>query len=308
MRNKFINKLCDLAITNKNLFLLCGDIGYSVLEPFKEKFPDRFLNVGVAEQNMTQVAAGLAKEGYNVFTYSLGNFPTLRCMEQIRNDVCYHKLNVKIISVGSGYAYGSLGFSHHTTEDIAMLRSLPNMIVSSPGDPIEAEAVANFMVKRKGPGYIRLNKSGEKLVHSLDIKIKPGNFVEIIKGKKIAVLSTGSILYQNFQEIKKFKLKWGLFSSPFIGNYNKESLINLTKTYDTLVTVEEHQLNGGFGSSIIEDFNELFVKNVIKRFPKIIRIGIKNNFISYGGSQEFLRKSAKLTLNQKKLKFLLNDF
>ena len=138
MRNSFINRLTEIAKVDKKIFLICGDLGYSVLEPFAEQFPDRFLNVGIAEQNMMHVATGLAFEGYNVFTYSIGNFPTLRCMEQIRYDICYHNANVKIVAVGSGYAYGPLGVSHHTTEDIAMLRALPGMIVTAPGDPVEA--------------------------------------------------------------------------------------------------------------------------------------------------------------------------
>ena len=135
MRTAFIEQLIKEAESNKKIFLLVGDLGYSVVEPFAEKYPDRFLNVGIAEQNMTGVAAGLAMEGYNVFTYSIGNFPTLRCMEQIRYDVCYHNLSVKIVAVGAGYAYGSLGASHHTTEDVAMMRSIPNMEIISPCDP-----------------------------------------------------------------------------------------------------------------------------------------------------------------------------
>jgi transketolase len=307
MRNTFINTLCDIALTQKDIFLLCGDIGYSVLEKFRDKFPDRFLNVGIAEQNMTQVAAGLAKEGYNVFTYSIGNFPTLRCMEQIRYDICYHKLNVKIISVGSGYAYGALGVSHHTTEDIAMIRSIPNIIVCSPGDPIEAKASASFMSYLKGPGYIRLNKSGEAVVHDNFKKIKIGKYIEVIKGANVGVLSTGAILSQNFNEIKNLSLDWGLYSFPFIGNYNEIDLIKLSKSYDTLVTTEEHQVNGGFGSSIIEAYNKLYFSGKIKEFPKIIPIGIPNKFLGCSGNQDFLRNLAGITLNNPELKkFLAN--
>ena len=296
MRNSFINKLCEIAKKKKDIFLLCGDIGYSVLDTFKEKFPKRFLNVGVAEQNMTQVAAGLAKEGYNVFTYSIGNFPTLRCMEQIRYDVCYHNLNVKIVAVGSGYAYGSLGVSHHTTEDISMIRSIPNIKICSPGDPIEAKAAAKFMSKLKGPGYIRLNKSGENIVHSKNHDIKDGKYIEVLKGSKIAILSTGSVLHQNLEEIRSMKQYWGLYSFPIIGKYNQKLLIKLLSLYDMLITVEEHQLNGGFGSSIIESFNEMYSKGIIKKFPKIKTLGIPNKFISCSGNQDYLRKLAGITL------------
>src|SRR6187431_2921481 len=118
MRNAFIEELSTLAEANDNIVLVVGDLGYSVVEPFAQRFPDRFLNAGVAEQNMTGLAAGLASEGYHVFTYSIANFPTLRCLEQIRNDVCYHVLPVTVVAVGAGLAYGNLGYSHHAVQDI----------------------------------------------------------------------------------------------------------------------------------------------------------------------------------------------
>ena len=165
MRSVFIESLCKAAKKDEKVFLLCGDLGFSVLEEYIDQFPDRFLNVGVSEQNMSLVASGLALEGFNVFLYSIGNFPTLRAMEQIRYDICYHNLNVTIVTVGGGYAYGPLGPSHHSTEDFAMLRSIPNMVLAAPADPIEAKLITNFFLKRNGPGYIRLNKSGEPKIH-----------------------------------------------------------------------------------------------------------------------------------------------
>ena len=144
MRTAFINQLIEEAKSNDKIFLLVGDLGFSVVEPFAEQFPERYLNVGIAEQNMAGIAAGLAMEGYCVYIYSIGNFPTLRCMEQIRYDICYHNLNVKIVAVCGGYAYGSLGASHHATEEIGMLRTIPNMVVCAPGDPVEAKAITTF--------------------------------------------------------------------------------------------------------------------------------------------------------------------
>ena len=138
MRTAFINQLMEEARKDRSIFLLTGDLGFSVLEPFAKEFPERFVNVGIAEQNMAGIAAGLALDGWNVFTYSIANFPTLRSLEQIRYDICYHDLNVTVVSVGAGYAYGALGASHHATEDIAIMRAIPNMVVASPGDPIEA--------------------------------------------------------------------------------------------------------------------------------------------------------------------------
>src|SRR5438477_1337258 len=129
MRDQFVKTLTALAETNSRIMLVTGDLGFGVLTGFKERFPRQHLNVGVAEQNMTGVATGLALEGRIVFTYSIANFPTLRCLEQVRNDVCYHEANVKIVSIGGGFSYGALGISHHATEDLAIFRALPNMAV-----------------------------------------------------------------------------------------------------------------------------------------------------------------------------------
>lgn len=298
MRNTFINTLTALAENNKDIFLLCGDLGYSVLEPFAEAYPDRFLNVGIAEQNMTQVAVGLAREGYNVFTYSIGNFPTLRCMEQIRYDVCYHKANVKIVAVGAGYAYGPQGVSHHTTEDIAMLRAIPNMLVCAPADPIEAAAAAKFMAAYSGPGYVRINKSGEPCIHDPLVKltISPGCFLPICDGQSTAVLSTGAMLSMVMKDVAQHGLNYAVFSVPFIGNYDRQTLIDLAEKFEEIVTIEEHQLNGGFGSSIIEALSDLYSERAIERMPRLRRVGIPNKFFGMSGSQDYLRTVAKLRL------------
>lgn len=298
MRNTFINKLRSLAATHEDVFLLCGDLGYSVLEPFAEAFPNRFLNVGVAEQNMTQVAVGLAREGYNVFTYSIGNFPTLRCMEQIRYDICYHEANVKVVAVGAGYAYGPQGVSHHTTEDIAMLRAIPNMTVCSPADPIEARAAAEFMVHHRGPAYVRINKAGEPTVHADAVApiLTPGEFIKVRPGRGAAVLVTGAILASIVHEVRASGRDYAIYSVPFIGNYSRNALATLADTFDAMITVEEHQLNGGFGSSVVEALSDLYSTGRISRMPKVRRIGIPNQFIGVSGSQEYLRRQAQLTL------------
>ena len=160
MRTTFINTLLELADEDDRIYLLCGDLGYSVLEPFFERFPDRFINVGVAEQNMIGIAAGLAQSGYVVFCYSIANFPTLRCLEQIRNDVCYHDCNVNIVSVGGGVAYGAQGYSHHAVEDLAVMRALPNMVVAAPGDPLEVRSLTCALVNHPGPGFFAPGQGG----------------------------------------------------------------------------------------------------------------------------------------------------
>jgi transketolase len=161
MRTTFIQTLCEIAERDERVWLLTADLGYSVLEPFAERFPSRFLNVGVAEQNMIGVAAGLAHSGKMPFVYSIANFPTLRCFEQIRNDVCYHEANVKIVAVGGGFAYGAQGYTHHGVEDLGVMRLLPNMIVVAPGDPVETRGATLAMAAHRGPCYLRLGKARE---------------------------------------------------------------------------------------------------------------------------------------------------
>lgn len=299
MRTAFINQLIKEARSDPTIFLIVGDLGFSVVEPFAQEFPDRFLNVGVAEQNMIGIAAGLALEGYTVFTYSIGNFPTLRCMEQIRYDICYHNLNVKIIAVGGGYAYGPLGASHHATEEIGMLRTTPNLTVCAPGDPEETRAITNLITKYNGPCYLRLGKAGEPTVHKNEIEIEMGKMIPVIKGKETAILSTGAMLKYSYDHIVNNKLTWGLYSFPFIKPLDLEGLKIIADKYEKLITIEEHQKSGGFGSAILEGYNELEEFNKISRRPKLKRIAIPDQFVSAAGSQEYLRKMNSLILNEK---------
>lgn len=303
MRTAFIKELVKEAKINKSIFLIVADLGFSVVEPFAEQFPDRFLNVGIAEQNMAGIASGLAMEGYNVFIYSIGNFPTLRCMEQIRYDICYHNVNVKIIAVGGGYAYASLGASHHATEEIGMLRTIPNIMVCSPGDPEEMRAITRFTSNHAGPCYIRIGKAGEPEVHQKFNKsissIKGGDILNVISGKDIAVFSSGAMLDYSANYILNYKLSASLYSFPFIKPIDNAQFVDIIKKYKRIITIEEHQLNGGFGSSILEHINDLKEKNVSIPFPEIKRIGINNSFYSVAGTQDYLRKLAGIELDIK---------
>ncbi len=297
MRTAFITKLAELARKDDSIFLIVGDLGFSVVEPFANEFPARFLNAGIAEQNMTGIAAGLAKEGFNVFTYSIGNFPTLRAMEQIRYDVCYHNLNVNIVSVGAGFAYGSLGASHHATEDIGMMRTLPNMRVFSPGDPLEAQLVTEYVANHPGPSYLRIGKAGESLVHkpNQDISIQKIIPVIIKTNSDTAVIATGSILNYAYEYLKENQEKpYDLYSCPTIKPIDKDSLVKLAEKYSQLITLEEHQKSAGFGSMILESFHDLMEKYPDFVLPKIKRIAIPDAFINVSGSQTFLRQQMGL--------------
>lgn len=300
MRTNFVNQLIEEARRNEKIFLLVGDLGYHVIEPFAEEFPDRFLNVGIAEQNMAGIAAGLAMTGYNVYFYSIGNFPTIRCLEQIRNDIAYHQANVKVVSVGAGYAYGSLGATHQATEEIGALRVLPNMVVATPGDPLEARAITKISASYDGPMYIRLGKAGEKTVHSEDsIDLKIGDICSVItrEGNQTAVLACGNILDAALHQINEENLNYDLYSVPFVKPINKEPLINIVKTHPAgLITIEEHQKSCGMGSAIVEILNDLYYEGNIEVYPKVKRIAIPDEFADVVGTQVFLREHEGLKL------------
>jgi len=297
MRTAFIDQLIKDARINNKVFLIVGDLGFSVVEPFANEFPKQFLNAGVAEQNMTGIAAGLAKEGFQVFTYSIANFPTLRAMEQIRYDICYHKLNVNIVSVGGGYAYGPLGASHHATEDIGMLRTIPNLTVCAPGDPYETKVVTSLIVKHDGPCYLRLGKAGEPKVVENELNVKFGEMIPLIIGENTAILSTGAMLKYSYDFVLNNRLKWGIYSFPFVKPLDLIGLQLIAEKYENIITIEEHQKSGGFGSAILEGINDLIEKGKLENSPIIKRIAIPDKFYSVAGSQAYLRELAGLRLS-----------
>lgn len=300
MRTNFINQLIEEARNNEKIFLLVGDLGYHVIEPFAEEFPDRFLNVGIAEQNMAGIAAGLSMTGYNVYFYSIGNFPTIRCLEQIRNDIAYHHANVKVVSVGAGYAYGSLGATHQATEEIGALRVMPNMVVATPGDPLEARAITKLSASYNGPMYIRLGKAGEKVVHEeKELTLALGDICKVISEEvnKTAVLACGNILDAAYHQIKEEKLPYDLYSVPFVKPINKEQLLAILESHpDGFITIEEHQKSCGMGSAIVELLNDFYAEELIEKYPKVRRIAIPDEFADVVGTQVYLREHEGLKL------------
>jgi transketolase len=254
MRSAFIDELVILARQHSEVALIVGDLGYSVVEPFADEFPDRFINAGVSEQNMTGLAAGMASEGYHVFTYSIANFPTFRCAEQIRNDVDYHKLPVTVVSVGGGFAYGALGYSHHAVQDYALMRTLPNMLIAAPGDPMEVRACVRYLVRNPGPSYLRLGKTGEPNFHLLPPDVEPGRWLKIREGKgKRAILSTGACLQiaMKWADSDDYA-DWAVYSLPLWSMAVKADQAEQLSGYADVMTLEDHLLDGGFGSWILE--------------------------------------------------------
>ena len=251
MRNAFIEELTSLARQNSRIALIVGDLGYSVIEPFADEFPDRFINAGVAEQNMTGMAAGMASEGYHVFTYSIANFPTFRCAEQIRNDVAYHKLPVTIVSVGGGLAYGALGYSHHAVQDYALMRTFPNMLIAAPGDPVEVRACMHYLVKNPQPSYLRLGKAGESNFHLTMPELMPGKWVKVRNGDEQRILLTTGAGLQIAME-RSADAKKAVYSMPLWSMAVKALQAQFLCNRKEVITFEDHLYDGGFFSWLLE--------------------------------------------------------
>ena len=256
MRNAFIDELVLLAEQHPHIALVVGDLGYSVIEPFADRFPDRFINAGVAEQNMTGLAAGMASEGYHVFTYSIANFPTFRCAEQIRNDVDYQRLPVTVVAVGGGLAYGALGYSHHAVQDYALMRSLPNMLIAAPGDPLETRACMRYLVANPQPSYLRLGKAGEPVFHAAVPDVAPGRWLEVDAGDgegRGVLLSTGATLQLAMDwRAQERHRGHAVMTMPLWGMASKAGQAAQVDRFAQVRTLEDHLVDGGFGSWLLE--------------------------------------------------------
>lgn len=295
MRDTFVRTLIQEAKNNKDIELITGDLGFGVLKSFWETLPDQFTNAGIAEQNMTTIAAGMALEGKTVFTYSIGNFPTLRSLEQIRNDCAYHNAAVKIVCVGGGFVYGSLGVSHHATEDIAILRALPEVAVICPGDLVEAEEATKAIAHMPGTCYLRLGRGGEKRVHDKIECFEVGKAIRVkkVKGRgNIAVFSTGAILDDTTDACNELiEQGYGIeqYSFHTVKPIDKETIENCAERCDYIVTVEEHNIIGGFGGAVAEVMAEAGGR------AKLVRIGINDLYCTRVGTQRYLREQYKIS-------------
>jgi transketolase len=301
MRNAFVNTLTELARNDDNVFLVTADMGFSVFEDFREEFPDRFLNTGIAEQNTIGIAAGLAMSGKVVYVYSIIPFITMRCFEQIRLDLAYNNANVKLVGVGAGFTYGSMGSSHHAIEDISIMRSIPNMTVLCPGDPFETEELIKRSYEKNGPVYIRLGKNGEPTIHKNKNKIKIGELIPITTGNDLILITTSNTLELAKSWVDEWNMdgvKVNLVSAPTIKPINQLSVLKLINRNIPIITLEEHNIVGGLGSTISEIIAESG-KGVTFR-----RMGINDEFSHHVGSAEFQRKKLNILQKPEKSWFL----
>ena len=294
MRTAFIERLCESARQDERICLVVGDLGFSVIDPFINEFPRRFLNAGVAEQSMTGIAAGWSlAENKIVFTYSLANFSTMRCLEQIRNDCCAHNANVKIISLGSGITYGQSGYSHFAVEDLAVMGAMPNMTIFTPADPCEARRCFDLAVQISGPAYIRLAKNNEPVLNGVPLAFNAGDFVEYRSGTGICLIGSGTILTECLCAAKI--LEKGISSSviglPIFKPLNGQILADHLRKFSFVATVEEHSVYGGLASLI----SEIIVQHSIK--IRFLKFALPEGF-SKIGPQEDLRKLCGLEAGQ----------
>lgn len=292
MRDAFVKKLGEVAAADPAVMLLVGDLGFGVVADFGVTYPRQFLNCGVAEQSMVGVAAGLAAAGRRPFVYSIANFPTLRPLEQIRNDVCYHGLGVTLVSVGAGLAYGSLGYTHHAVEDIAIMRALPGMRVYSPADAFECRAAVTEILADPSPAYLRLGKNKEPLMHDAEPDLSQGAPVLVRDGSDVTVLVAGPIVTQALDVATSLAddgVSVRVLTCPVIKPLNADAIREAADGTAGIVTLEEHTILGGFGSAVLEAFA---VRGW--RTP-ILPLGLADAATSIVGGQEWIRERAGLS-------------
>ena len=304
MRNTFAQEITNIAQKNKKIVLLAGDIGYKLFDNFKKKYPHRFYNCGVAEANMTTVAAGLALKGFTPITYTIATFGVYKTVEQIKVDICYPNLGVIIVGVGTGLNYAGLGVTHHAVEDIGVLRSIPNLNIVSPADSLELRSLLPDVIKRKKPTYLRIGKKGEKNIYKSTPVTKVGKGNIIYHGKKICIVSTGNVIVNANEAIlnlRKKNIYPGLISMHTIKPLDINLLNKVFKKYKYIVILEEHSSIGGLTSAISEHYMENNYTN------KFLKLNTGKQFILKSGNQEKAHENLNISpksIEKKMLHFL----
>lgn len=292
MREAFVRRLGELAARDPRIFLVTGDLGFGVLSEFAARHPRQFLNAGVAEQNMTGLATGLALQGRIVFTYSIGNFSTLRCLEQIRNDAAYHEADVKVVAVGGGFSYGALGMSHHATEDLAILRAIPGITVVAPGDDWEAAEATAALVQQPGTCYLRLDRSSAGSTARSGEVYALGQARVLREGGDITLISTGGMLgtvLAAAESLERRTIHARVLSMHTVRPLDQTAVLAAAAETGGIVTVEEHVVEGGLGGAVAECCLEHEIR------PRVFRrLGVRQGFASVVGSQEYLRRRTHL--------------
>lgn len=298
MRKNFSDELVKIASKDKSVYIVVADISPAgSMEEFQRQFKERFINVGVSEQTMIGISAGLALSGKKVFAYTIANFSLYRPFEMIRNDLCYQKLPVTVVGMGAGTIYANLGGTHLTQEDISIARSLPNMQILAPCDPAELTECLQYCAKnRSGPVYLRIGKSGEKNYSTKSKKWKFGKLRNIKKGNRIAILTFGPIIRYAFEACKQLKIKnneqVSIYSCHTLKPFDQKGIKKIFSKYKKIIILEDHSEIGGLGSIV----KELAYLNRYNQ--KIEHIGLKDNFLHEYSSQENLLKKHGITISK----------
>lgn len=295
MRNAYLVALYNLAKDNKNILALVADNGAIVYDKFRQDFPEQFLNFGISEANMISVAAGLASCGKIPFAYTISSFLTMRAFEQIRVDVCLQKMNVKLVGIGAGFVYSNLGPTHHATEDIAIMRALPNMTILSPADPLEAKYVTYAAAEINGPVYIRLSTGGTPAVYKNEYDFKLGKAVTLKEGSDLTIISSGGIIYEALKavdELEALDISVRLINMHTIKPIDEEVILHSAKETKAILTIEEHTIYGGLGSAVAE----VILENNIEPI-QFKRLGLKNVFPSGYGTYDEMKEANGLSKN-----------
>jgi transketolase len=285
MRDNFIDALIQLASEDERVMLITADLGFGIFNTYVERFPDRFLNVGVAEQSMIGVSTGLALEGWKVFAYSIGNFATLRCLEQIRNDAAYHNANVNVVCSGGGFTYGNLGMSHHATEDLAIMRALPGVTVVAPCDAFEARHAVKALCSTPGVGYLRIEKNVPIDTTTLGGPFVIGKARRVRDGHDIALVACGGLVSEALAAADRLSqegVSARVVSMHTLSPIDSDEIIAATEL-GAILSIEENQVSGGLGGAIAEVCAES------GRFIRFKRVGLPDVYSAIVGDQAFLR-------------------
>jgi transketolase len=292
LRNIFVETLYQEACLNQDLVLITGDLGFQLFDKFSRDLPTQFINMGLTEQSMMSIAAGMASVGKRVFVYSIANFSTIRCLEQIRNDVCYMNNSVVVVSVGAGFAYGTLGYTHHAVEDLAIMRALPNMEVVSPCDRFETEVVTKMITRSASPTYLRLGKSGEENLYDSAPDLKFGKFSRLSSGDSGYLFFTGSVgslALEARDTLRRSNKFIEVVSVPFVSSLDETYLQGINRELP-IVVLEEHFKRGGLGAAFFEKFNELNIRTNIRH------VAATDGDLAMAGSQDYIRMQRGITL------------
>ena len=288
MRNAFADEVTRLGAADARVMLLSGDIGNKLFDRFRERAPERFLNCGVAEANMLGVAAGLALSGLRPVVYTITPFTTTRCYEQIRVDVCYHRAPVIIVGTGAGLSYAELGPTHHSCEDLAIMRVLPEMTVLAPCDAVELRLALRAALSQDGPVYMRIGKKGEPVVHETPPAFTIGRAITVREGERVCILSTGNVMPEALEArtlLQAHGITPRVESFHTVKPLDRDRLREVFAGHELVVTVEEHGRAGGLGSSVAE-----WLAATGPARARLVSLGTSDEFLHEVGSQSYARR------------------